>query len=83
MVADAFNLNSQETEAIGFLWVQGQCGLHSELQDSQSYVETPYLKKYHPHQKKIYNLSLIPQNRKPNTYVLIYLYLYLYIYTDR
>ena len=46
MVVHAFNLSTQEAEAGGFLHsVKGNPGLQSELQDSQSYTEKPYLKK--------------------------------------
>lgn len=69
-MADTFNPNSQETEATGSLWVQGQCGLHSELQDSQSFVETPCLKKHHPYpyqKKKPKKLQLKPHATKQET----------------
>ena len=46
MVVHACNLSTQEADARGFLHsVQGNPGLQSELQDSQSYTEKPYLKK--------------------------------------
>jgi hypothetical protein len=45
MVANAFNPCIWEAEAGWFLWVQGQPGLHSEFQDSQSYMEDPVSKK--------------------------------------
>ena len=46
MVVHACNLSTQEAEAGGFLHsVQGNPGLQSDLQDSQSYTEKPYLKK--------------------------------------
>jgi hypothetical protein len=47
MVVHACNLSTQEAEAGGFLHsVQGNPGLQSDLQDSQSYTEKPYLKKH-------------------------------------
>jgi len=46
VVAQAFNTSIREAEAGGALWVQGQPGLHSEFQDSQSYKVSP------PSQKK-------------------------------
>ena len=46
MVVHACNLSTQEAEAGGFLHsVQGNPGLQSEIQDSQSYTEKPCLKK--------------------------------------
>jgi hypothetical protein len=36
---------TQEAEAGGSLWVQGQSGLQSEFQDSQGYTEKPCLEK--------------------------------------
>jgi hypothetical protein len=39
MVVDTLNSSTQEVEACGYLWVQGQPGLQSEFQDSQSYIE--------------------------------------------
>ena len=46
MVVHACNLSTQEADARGFLHsVQGNPGLQSEIQDSQSYTEKPYLKK--------------------------------------
>ena len=46
MVVYACNISTQEAEAGGFLHsVQGNPGLQSDLQDSQSYTEKPYLKK--------------------------------------
>ena len=46
MVVYAWNLSTQEAEAGGFLNSdQGNPGLKSDLQDSQSYTEKPYLKK--------------------------------------
>jgi hypothetical protein len=45
MVVCAFNPSTQETEAGGSLWVQGQLGLQSEFQDSQGYMyRDPVLK---------------------------------------
>ena len=41
----AFNPSTQEAEAGRSLWVPGQPGLQSELQDSQGYTEKPYLEK--------------------------------------
>jgi hypothetical protein len=35
---DAFNSSTQEAEAGGSLWVQGQLGLQSEFHDNQSYT---------------------------------------------
>ena len=46
MVVHACNPSTQEAEAGEFLHsVQGNPGLQSDLQDSQSYTEKPYLKK--------------------------------------
>ena len=46
MVVYACDLSTQEAEAGEFLHsVQGNPGLQSDLQDSQSYTEKPYLKK--------------------------------------
>ena len=46
MVVKSFNPSTQEAEAGGSLWVQGQPGLQSEFQDSQGcYIEKPCLKK--------------------------------------
>ena len=45
MVAHTFNPSTQEVEAGRSLWVQGQPGLQSELQDSQDYTVKPYLEK--------------------------------------
>ena len=41
-----FNPDTQQAEAGGSMWVQGQPGLQSEFQDSQDcYTEKPSLKK--------------------------------------
>jgi hypothetical protein len=45
MVALAFNPSTREAEAGGSLLDQGQPGLQSEFQDSQSYTEKPCLGK--------------------------------------
>lgn len=45
LVAHALKFSTWEREAIRSLCVQGQPGLHSELQDSQSYIERPCLEK--------------------------------------
>ena len=39
-----FDPSTLEAEAVGSLWVQGQPGLHGELQASQSYIERLCLK---------------------------------------
>ena len=44
VVAHAFNPSTQEAEAGGSLWVQGQPDLWSEFQESQDYKEKPWLK---------------------------------------
>lgn len=44
-MAHAFNPSTQEAEAGRSLWLWGQLDLQSELQDSQSYIKTPTLKK--------------------------------------
>lgn len=44
MVVHALNPTTQEAETGGFLWVQGQPGLHKELQENQSYTERLNLK---------------------------------------
>ena len=44
MVVHIFNLNAQEAETGRSLCVGGQRGLHSQFQDSQSYVGRFYLK---------------------------------------
>lgn len=41
--SNAFNPSSQEAEAGGCLWAEGYTGLR-KVQDSQGYVERPYLK---------------------------------------
>lgn len=41
----AFNARTREAETHGSLWVWGHPSLHSKFQDSQGYVEKPYLKK--------------------------------------
>ena len=38
-MAHAFNLNTQEAETDGSLWVWGQPSLQSRLQDSQGDIE--------------------------------------------
>ena len=45
MVAHTVNPSIQEAEAGGSLWFQGQPGLQSKFQDSQSYTEKLCLKK--------------------------------------
>jgi hypothetical protein len=39
MLVHAFILSTWEAEVDRSLWVRGQPGLHSEFQDSQSYVD--------------------------------------------
>ena len=51
----AFSPSTQEAEAGGALWVQGQPGLQSEFQDSLAYTEKPWLKK--PKKKKKFHLT--------------------------
>jgi hypothetical protein len=53
VVAQTFDLSTQEAEAGGSLWGQGQPGLQSELQDSQSYPEKPCFTKQNKIQKDI------------------------------
>jgi hypothetical protein len=45
MVAHSFNPSILGAESGGFLWVQGQPGLHNEFQDIQNYIVKFYLKK--------------------------------------
>lgn len=45
VVVHSFNPGTREPEAGGFMWLQGQHGLHSELQDSQGYIVTSCLEK--------------------------------------
>jgi hypothetical protein len=57
MVAHAFNPNTPEAEAGGFLNpIRGQPGLQSEFHDSQGYTEKPCLEK--PKKKKKKSLAL-------------------------
>lgn len=53
VLEDTFNLNTQEAEAGGSLWANGQPGLHRKLQASQRYVDKPYPKtnKQNTHKK--------------------------------
>lgn len=69
MVAHAFNPSTQESKAGGSLWVQGQQGLHTELQDSQGHTVKPWLKnKSTPY--------------KLNVKITLKLHSYKYIYTN-
>ena len=43
MVLCVFDPSTQEAEADGPLWIWGQSGLHSDFQDSQSYIVRLYL----------------------------------------
>ena len=52
VVVHIFNPSTQETEAGGSLWVQGQPGLQSELLDSQGYAEKSCPRKQKQKQKK-------------------------------
>ena len=65
MVVHACNLSTQEAEAGGFLHsVQGNPGLQSELQDSQSYTEKPCLKKTNKQKKPKKQKTKKPKNKK-------------------
>ena len=44
MVVHAFTPSTHEADAGLFLWILGQPGLQSKLQDSQSHKEKPCLK---------------------------------------
>ena len=45
MMGHDFNPSTQEPEKDGSLWVWGQPGLQSDLQNSQGYTEKPCFKK--------------------------------------
>lgn len=45
MGAHAFNSKTQEAEAVGSPWVQGQLGLQNKSEYTQQYTEKPYLEK--------------------------------------
>lgn len=45
MVEYICNPSTGEVDTRGLPQIQGQCGLHNELEDSQNYIAKPYLKK--------------------------------------
>ena len=53
MVLHVFNTSTWEAEAGRCVWVQGQPGLESEFQDSQSYTKKPCLWKKQKERKEI------------------------------
>jgi hypothetical protein len=57
-MAHASNLNAWKAEAGPSLWVQGQPGIQSEFQDSQGYVERPYLKTQNNNNKALLTFGM-------------------------
>jgi hypothetical protein len=60
VVVHAFNPNTQEAEAGGFLSSR-QPGLQSEFQDSQGYTEKPCLEK--PKKKKKKKINVLKEGK--------------------
>ena len=68
MVALAFNPSTQETEASGSLWVQGQPGLQKLVPGKAPKLQRNPVSKYEKKKKIICSLSLFPE-RQPIEYL--------------